>query len=467
MASQSTPISDDWEDVADDNLSVVSLPTSEDEADISVTKIDTKTDVSATSGSRIEHPTDPPDYIMSVADKLSAVSMSEWKETNVKSHNPSADDFRDAAEKYCVKYRVAEATAHRDDESHRGYGLDVDMDPTYLQKVSTSTVKLIGEIWNHVHFSSPYCDEEDDGDVHKQVGDVCKRLKQHHQALIPIMEGYSQHWNPERANINLPIDPSLYEWMSDLKIQLLGVQALLQNQMSCHASSTGSSTLLLDLAQYVRSLNESCDQMASFLPIMKTDYNDFHMANLPVASDPEISKVGVSEHAVAGRSFSNPGRLSGHAQLRREIYELKDQISTCTDGLKDFAERQPESAKRQFFQLKDSYDSIKSTLDILLSNHASEWIDHGLAGGITFPEFYRLNPDTVRSLNVQIREIADALKMERLRARHMKYGSDPDMMLGYEPEALEEAIETLQTIKEILEDLFQIKRKSNISHPEG
>lgn len=468
MAQKDAPIPDDWEDVADDNLSIVSLPTSDEEAD---TDTDTDTKAAAKTKHEIqpEHAADPPSYVTSFTNSLATLSVAETTELYAKQQEKdvrSAPQVEAATEKHHMKSHSPQTDDYNDEESHLGDGLDVDMDPNFLHKVSTSTVKLISEILSIAHSGASYHGGEDTTNVRNDLEDLCERLRQHLNELTPIMEGYSKHWNPEMATVSLPIDPGLYDWMSDLKVELLGVQALLQNQMSSHSAESRSSTFVSDLVNYNESLERSCDQMTSFIPIMKVDYDDFHTANLPVADEREISDARVSDYAEVGRRFSNPGRLSGHAQLRREVYELKDQISACTEGLKDVAERQPQSAKRRFYQLKNSYDSIKATLDILLSNHASEWIDHGLAGGITFPEFYRLNPDTIRSLNVELKEVADNLKMERIRAQQWRYASDPDMMLEYEPEALETAIDTLKTIREVLEDVFRVNKKQS-TNPEA
>ncbi|KAK6062528.1 hypothetical protein SCUP515_13280 [Seiridium cupressi] len=472
MVSKDTPILDDWEDVADDNLSVVSLPTSDDEDDA--------TEFDADVGAAIEPDTEPVaekqkdnhlSPVTSVANGLASLSIDDKKSEGrlQKKVKPEGADCKiDPQNSHILEHRghSAKDDSGGHDEARLGDNLDVDLDPEFLQKVCTSTVKLIGEILSIVHFGSHRPTPERAIRVRTGVEGVCKRLRGHLHKLTPILEGYSKHWNPEQGTVSLPIDPGLYEWMSDLKVNLLGVQALLQSQLPGNMDIPGTDccysghhTFVPDLVEYERSLNDSCDQMAGFLPIMVTDYDDFHTANMPWA-EKEMTIVREDAAVITGRHhYSSSGPATGHAQLRGEVYELKDQVTACVQCLQDFFHRLPQSPDRQLVRLYDSYETIKDTLEILLSNHASEWIDHGLAGGITFPEFYRTNPDTVRSLNVQLKELAENFRVDRDTALAFRYTRDPDMVLEEEPEVRASDIEALKSIEEILVALFHIKKR--------
>jgi hypothetical protein len=460
MAAKHDPISDGWEDVADDNLSVVSLSISEDSVDapIATASADKSTNPSAATsadkskdGISSSKSSVTIDYESLMTELEDTYDSSEEERESVHEElnlpEPFVNPFRDDSE---------------DDETRLGDNLDVDMDPTFLVKVCTSTIKLIGEILSIVCFGSCRHTGETPQDVRKDVEDACKRLRSHLGELVPIMSGYSKYWDPEEASISLPIDPGLYEWITDLKVHLLGLQALLQNELNNPHSESGASNTVFDLRRYEKSLNESCDQIVGFIPIMKADYDNFQTAHLPL---PEESAAEASDESeIRGRHrYSCGGPRTGHAQLRHEIYALKDQISACVQCLLDFARRQPKSADRQLYQVKDAYNNIKSTLEILLSNNASEWIDHGLSGGITFPEFYRLNLDTIKSLMVQLREIVERFTMEQHRVRVLRYAKDPDLMTDDDQEVQTTNIGALKDMQDVLEDLFQVKNKHSVS----
>ncbi|KAH8197537.1 hypothetical protein TruAng_008273 [Truncatella angustata] len=467
MANRDEPVPEDWEDVANDNLSVVSLPTSDDEDFVPVRHTGTSPDAGAHTKPRDDkHDEAIASPTVSVSRQLARLSLDDSQEekAGIPAQQPQQGKINMNTNRLAKVDIAAGSYDSADDETRLADHLDVDLDPNFLQKMSSSTVKLIVEILGIVHFGAHSHDGDDSTDGRTQIGDVCKRLRNHLNDLNPILEGYSKQWTTKHAHVSLPIDPGLYEWMSDLRIELLALQALLQDQMSNRRSDSGPSTFISDLTKYEESLRESCDHMASFLPIIAADFEDFHTANLPVAEEEETTEAEAWEAGDSHHRYSTSGTLSGHAQLRRELYELKDQVLACVECLNNFSDRHPRASGRLLFQLRDSYNSIKSTLDILLSNHASEWIDHGLAGGITYPEFCRLNPDTVRSLNVQLKEIVDNFKMECFRARSFRYTVDPDMVPADDNEEPDDQnIDALGSIQEVLADLFQVKRRPSAS----
>jgi hypothetical protein len=108
--------------------------------------------------------------------------------------------------------------------------------------------------------------------------------------------------------------------------------------------------------------------------------------------------------------------------------------------------------------LTQSYQHIKESLDLMLSNHASDWIDYSITGGLTYPEFCRLNTDTIRSLLIQLKEVTDDLFVQRSK-QSLRYVNDPDDLLYDAKLAIPEPIiATLSTIEEVLVSILRIRR---------
>lgn len=432
-AATTASISDDWQEVSDDNMSIVSLPTSE-EPDESLDDL---------SSDLYPRPSTP---------KNKANELRKIEGVPADSPNRAVQyDGEDDAERFNQDLKdVAPPLDDSDDDI-----LDVDMDPTFLVKVDTSLLKLLGEILGAIHFKGSY---EPRVDTHK-VEEACVALRKHLEGLKPILEGYSKHWNPNQAS-DLPLDPGLYGWMSEIKIELLGVQALLQRQMGLPCLSN-QPAVGSDMEKHSVSLTEFSDWIAGFLPIMQADYDEFHTANLPFPSTSEAVTVEVAVPPTPSHprfvAVSPPGNHV--ARLRTEVYSLKDEITNCLRQLEKYRDSsRDEEDQRKLQVLTDSYHQIKASLDLILSNHASEWIDYGLAGGITYPEFIRLNPDTIRSLILQLRETSRSLSVESTRIRSMRFLNDPDKILDYETWSVkDEDASALKSIQEVLQPLFQIR----------
>ncbi|KAI1851204.1 hypothetical protein JX265_006162 [Neoarthrinium moseri] len=455
MAAKNDAISDDWEEVPDDNFSVVSLPTSEDAIEVTG---------GAGAHSDMPNPTiDSPIATVSERFALLAIDSKAKGKEKAAENNGGLDPGAAAAPHHGLDKFVTSASPHRTDAHHLADNLDVDMDPTFLHKVSTSLIKLIGEIVGILHFGGHRHLQDGTRDIRQGIHNVCDCLRRHLRTLGPIMEGYSKHWDPEQVTVDLPLDPCLYEWMTDLKIELLGLQALLQSQMHCSSSSTYSaSSALQDLVGYRNSLREFNDQVSGFIPIMQADFEEFHTANLPIVGDPagSISPCRESLQHVGGTRPAAAVSL-----LKRELYGLKDQISACLATLRGFLNNRPYINERTILtHLEGSYLKVKSTLDVLLSNHASEWIEHGLSGGMTYPEFCRLNSDTIRSLNLQLKDVTENMREEESRISALKYVNDPDSLLADEKlEVRASDLDALRSIEEVLASLFHIKKGHSLA----
>ena len=130
--------------------------------------------------------------------------------------------------------------------------------------------------------------------------------------------------------------------------------------------------------------------------------------------------------------------------LRRELCELKDQVSACVDELGAYQRRRAAAGDARedlsvVAGIATAYRSIKFSLDTTLTNHFSEWTPGGGArdhaaqgGGLTYAELCRLDPESIRSLYLGLKNIVDELAQDRNRVLSLRYMNDPDNLLDQE-----------------------------------
>jgi hypothetical protein len=165
------------------------------------------------------------------------------------------------------------------------------------------------------------------------------------------------------------------------------------------------------------------------------------------------------------RGYPRPyNRTSGNhnlAHLRRELYTLKDQIVACLGEIHYCEHRGISGSSEQrktMAALTLNYKKTKEALERMLSNHGCDWIDYSVAGGLTYPEFCRLNTDTIRSLILQLKEVTDDLFLERCRAESVSRRNSPSG-ISEDEELIKinsTTMNTLQTIEELLVSILQI-----------
>ncbi|KAK8031108.1 hypothetical protein PG990_000842 [Apiospora arundinis] len=316
--------------------------------------------------------------------------------------------------------------------------LDADWNPPYLLKVTTSLGKLISEIMSAISFHGNFAPLEGT----KELRGECSQIRDALKTLEPMVEGYAKHWDANQTS-DLPLDPGLYEWMSNLRIELLGLQRLLQRHMGEVHSASDADNASLDINKYQASLVDSNAAISGFLPILQADYDEFHDANLHMAPANGSPARGQYE------TNSGPGNDASISRLRRELYDLKDIIDSCQSQFYPLIQRQAVTLNPEALQrLTKSYALIKASLGTMLSNHASEWLDYSMAGGITYNEFCQLHPDTIRSLILQLRDVHANLESALYNA------PESGRVL---PEVMESDIETLRTLQEVLCSLLHIK----------
>ncbi|KAI0023847.1 hypothetical protein F4780DRAFT_26034 [Xylariomycetidae sp. FL0641] len=465
-------ISDGWEDLDDDNLSVVSLPESED-------------GILSPKSTTPPRPTESP----SRAQPIEGLISLPIRPKHATPQQPTASDAEvalesprgkseanvevDSVERYGMDTKDTiepEERTQKEPESLLGDILDVEINPTYLHQVTTSLVKLITEILGDLKFKQNHRQDFELFFGSDEIQYECEILHQHLNALEPILKFYAKQWRPEGDNVEIPIDPGIYEWLASLRIELLGLQANVQAQLSPQASSSATAWKTDDSDHYRKAFTGFSDQIKSFMPVIRRDYEESHARLLPVVSTRRGEPSTVPRNGQGPRiNRMPPGNSLCH--LRRELYALKDQISACIEEYVSnrgvgIANDNGESAA--LTKVMASFRSMKSSLDVMLSNHASNWLDHSLEGGLTYPEFCRLNPDTMRSLNLQLKDLVEDLFLARRKAESARYINDPDSVLDVEVSVVKKStIEGLQSVEEILASLLQRTRPAGGRAPAG
>ncbi|RYP82421.1 hypothetical protein DL769_001675 [Monosporascus sp. CRB-8-3] len=344
------------------------------------------------------------------------------------------------------------------------------VDPTFLLKIDTSLIKLITQI-------NGLLDSKGNFNIPKGAPNIkyrCQKLLGYLQQLSPILEGYSKHWDPEHATGNIPLDPGLKTWMLKLRIELLSLEDKLQKDNNRQALSTQVARELrshvpdvseydkpFDASNYVEILATFSAQIEGLMPILETDYNDFHTAGMTFPSIKENERPPTQATGNSA-SLSQP-RPGYHLwYLRRELYELKDQISACISDLVTIQQSGVTGNSCLVVLIASSYRSIKASLDLMLSNHPSDWIDHSLNGGLTYAEFCELNPDIIRSINLRLKEITDDLFLESRRVQSLRDMDKPDNAEDQDETQtqtiFEPSLSQLYNMEEVLQSVFRLRR---------
>jgi hypothetical protein len=250
MASRDDTLSD-WEDIGDDNLSVVSFGSeSEAPAAQGSPKLETSTKTPSTSlptpgkkvvtrsRSKSPDPDDPHDIYNATVCHTKRKPISR---AAVEEKTAAANNSRGAAEeKNTVKIEAAEILEDpfRDPPSYNisesrgneaGDATDSineiiddgsrDVDPVFLSKTHQSLCDIIEDTVRIVR-ETPVLGQELTGPSINICGELRSQLSQ----ILPILASYAKV-SKDRTRHEIPIDASLHEWLSGVRVKVLGLLA--------------------------------------------------------------------------------------------------------------------------------------------------------------------------------------------------------------------------------------------------
>ncbi|KAF4994512.1 hypothetical protein FGRMN_5746 [Fusarium graminum] len=241
---------------------------------------------------------------------------------------------------------------------------------------------------------------------------TCKQLLQQTKELEKILEVYAENWASKGAItsfVDIPLNPDIWGLISELNAQLLRAQSEL---CSLVPPEDDTSPLLakniplrvnMALARCLESFEDTHELFTEFLPILKTDFNEFktqHMAFPP------------AEHS---DSTKQPRRQPPHpsvVRIRRELYDMKDQFVMINVFLSGLKNTYP-SLKLIDPLIFKSLRYIVEVISTLLTNNPSEWIDSDMAfsspGTISYPQFLTLDPDVLHDVTPHLQGFQEEL----------------------------------------------------------
>lgn len=336
-----------------------------------------------------------------------------------------------------------------------------DPDPAFFLRVLRSLSEIITETNQSSKELMPF------SILSHKISSVCGLLSIQVDDLIPIVANYARFWSV--ASSDIPLDPNLHGWMSGVRVKLLGLQA----EMQRHARSEVPTTDTLALQEYHAALSEYQSQMQDFLPIMQVDYNEFQtqQMNFPTSQGgPSATASRTSSSTASTSTMPIPIRNAQPRQpcrpppssdmwiLRQELYRLKDEMQRTIELLSDCVSALPSSGAGLASDVIQSYGALFNTVTLILSNHGSDWIEHGLSGGLTYAEFTQLDIVSVRDFTARLAQIWEALAVEHLRGS----GSwSAQMVQNHQRHMLmdEGQLDRLETLAEVLTATLSPERR--------
>lgn len=338
---------------------------------------------------------------------------------------PAEDPFKDpATPEHESKHDGGEQYRSSDDhgdEYFNGSSAGVDINPMRLQKTLQSLRDILDDTAHSLSVLPALANT-----VREESLGICSLLSRQVAELIPIASGYAKVWS--KSSRDIPLDPNLQGWLSGVRVKVLGLQAEVRS-ISQQNSSDLPISYFPELLSLWYDLEDYEKKMSDFLPIIQVDFDEFqtHRMAIPIACSVD---TGPAQQTIPIRrsdpidipqpstpSYSSPpsipplGPSSPVWLLRHELYRLKDVIQQTinrlsnTDGLS-------KSAAALAADISVMYTRLFDTLGLALSNHSSDWIDSGLSGGLTFPEFLDLDTESIRDFAAQLEATMRAMPTE-------------------------------------------------------
>jgi hypothetical protein len=140
--------------------------------------------------------------------------------------------------------------------------------------------------------------------------------------------------------------------------------------------------------------------------------------NLRTESPARSAPISIPQPAahISGRNIYLPSRPTNPiSSLRTELYNLNDEIELAIKSLSYFSQYLTHSAGKLAADIAEQYRGVLKTTSTMLSNHGSEWIDHGLSGGLTYAEFAQLDAECIRDFATQLDKVLISLEAVKRR----------------------------------------------------
>ncbi|KAK0611762.1 hypothetical protein B0T14DRAFT_500795 [Immersiella caudata] len=151
-------------------------------------------------------------------------------------------------------------------------------------------------------------------------------------------------------------------------------------------------------------------------------------------------------------------------RLRCDMYQLKDALQAALDRLHFTASNKdvPLALSEWAAVLGSRYDCLLRQVTIVVSNHASDWIESIANGGLTYREFIKLEDDALSMYTAQLAEIVGERNNTRNLFRTELYPRNARAFKG--PELNGDELEVMEVIVNEMELKFKVNTAADTSN---
>jgi hypothetical protein len=306
MADKSKP-ADDWEHVADDAFSVISLPSDDEDAPVIIPRLHGPSSPHPSEDPWVKKPNATIPDLMTGAKTVPTLPISIRPAVADPSSQPTrgpppllpisqaaqpsmpkpdngkaiANDGRMKDDAHTLARVLAQPSQNDSrersaEQASRTQAVEHDNNPVTFLAALRSLARVVQATVSAAPDIQPHSSR-----TVQRIAWVCKMLYQQIQDLEPIVAGYAKTWEEQdfmatKATVynfdatqprDLPLDPSLYTWIIELQRKLLAVQAEIKKQAKI--APVPGLTDLGELETLVDSLSDFEKHMDDFLPIMQ------------------------------------------------------------------------------------------------------------------------------------------------------------------------------------------------------
>ncbi|KAK7418153.1 hypothetical protein QQX98_004128 [Neonectria punicea] len=248
---------------------------------------------------------------------------------------------------------------------------------------------------------------------------ACDELVKHARDLEPILSAYARRWEAKGSGMaagEMPLNASLLEWMHHVRLHLLNAQVEMDRIQPLETHIDKPNTRLIaasiplqvnvSLAGCAEALEDALATIETFMPIFKVDFDESQAKWMTMpAEDVEQSQTQTR--------FRQEPPHPDVSRIRRELYAMKDQVRRTSAFLNVLYQTAPLAPLPDAPLVIGCLDRIAEAISTILTNHASEWIESGLASTsrrvIPYHEFVALDPDILHDVTGHLQELQDQL----------------------------------------------------------
>ncbi|KAI1748386.1 hypothetical protein F4782DRAFT_550756 [Xylaria castorea] len=270
-----------------------------------------------------------------------------------------------------------------------------------------SLIQLLDEL-----LSSPGLRDQSHG-LPRHLRAACESLRSQLDWIRDMWHIYAR-----QAKAELPI--SLSEWVDSLEVELLKIHSRLIGPRIQYSSASYMS-YVDEANEWYKTIKKLRIQMDGMITVI---HSDFLNLRSPLMSESRGNSpiTNRKAHERSLDCIASGSRKNSWSHLRRELYSLRDQIVACLGEIHSYGHHgfYDLDQYKKITRLTLSYKNTKGLLERLLSNQESDRVPT-VVPGLTNHEFCQLNPDTISSLVLQLKEVTDVLFLERSRVQTRRH----------------------------------------------